>query len=56
MKERMQQKLMTETERILLRLIERKNEQIDYEGPSDTVKGIQLAIDTVTEYMRTKGE
>ena len=48
--------MINEAQRVLLKLVDCKNERIDYEGPTDTVKGIQLAIDCVAEYMHKKGE
>ena len=48
--------MINEAQRVLLKLVDCKNERIDYEGLTDTVKGIQLAIDCVAEYMRKKGE
>ena len=48
--------MINEAQRILLKLVDCKNERIDYEGLTDKVEGIQLAIDVVTEFMRMRKE
>ena len=48
--------MINEAQRILLKLVDCKNEQIDLEGPTDKLEGIQLAIDVVTEFMRMRKE
>lgn len=48
--------MISDAQMILLDLVDFKNEQIDLEGPTDKVQGIQLAIDVVTEFMRSRRE
>lgn len=43
-------------QKLILKLIDLKNARIDYEGPSETTHGIQMAIDLIVEDMRTEGE